>query len=98
MYSNYGSWIKIQHLLTASTFVLQHFVRASDCCLTPSEHFQLYQSWWELYLMRWWWCLLFTYLDFYSAISLKQYSMSRHVSPLRHIILIASQPVFALTP
>jgi len=36
-------------------------------------------------------------LDFYSASSLKQ-SAGRHVSPLGHIILIPSQPVFALSP
>ena len=38
------------------------------------------------------------YLDFYSASSLKQQSADRHVAPLGHIILIPSQPVFALTP
>jgi hypothetical protein len=37
-------------------------------------------------------------LDFYSASSLKQQSANRHVIPLRHIILIPSQPVFALSP
>jgi hypothetical protein len=37
-------------------------------------------------------------LDFYSASSLKQQSTGRHVTPLGHIILIPSQPVFALTP
>ena len=37
-------------------------------------------------------------LDFYSAGSLKQQSADRHVAPLGHIILILSQPVFALTP
>jgi hypothetical protein len=36
-------------------------------------------------------------LDFYSASSLKQQSMDRHVAPLGHIILIPSQSVFALT-
>jgi hypothetical protein len=39
-----------------------------------------------------------TELDFYSASSLKQQSACRHVAPLGHIILIPSQPVFALTP
>ena len=39
-----------------------------------------------------------TELDFYSASSLKQQSMDRHVAPLRHIILIPSRPVFALSP
>ena len=36
-------------------------------------------------------------LDFYSASSLKQQSAGRHVAPLWHIILIPSQPVFALS-
>jgi len=36
--------------------------------------------------------------DFYSASSLKQQCTDRHVVPLGHIILIPSQPVFALTP
>jgi hypothetical protein len=39
-----------------------------------------------------------TELDFYSAISPKQQSAGRHVAPLGHIILIPSQPVFALSP
>jgi hypothetical protein len=37
-------------------------------------------------------------LDFYSASPLKQKSAGRHVAPLGHIILIPTQPVFALTP
>jgi hypothetical protein len=37
-------------------------------------------------------------LDFYSASSLKQQSADKHVAPLWHIILIPSQPVFALSP
>jgi hypothetical protein len=36
--------------------------------------------------------------DFYSAISLKQQSVGRDIAPLEHIILISSQPVFALPP
>ena len=36
-------------------------------------------------------------LDFYSASSLKQQSMDRHVTPLWHIILIPNQPVFVLS-
>jgi hypothetical protein len=36
-------------------------------------------------------------LDFNSASSLKQQSADRHVAPLRHIILIPSKPVFALS-
>jgi hypothetical protein len=35
-------------------------------------------------------------LDFYSANSPKQYA-DRHIAPLVHIILIPSQPVFALS-
>ena len=35
-------------------------------------------------------------LDFYSASSLKQQSTGWHVAPLGHIILIPSQPFFAL--
>ena len=35
--------------------------------------------------------------DFYRAKSLKKQSVGKHVSPLRHIILIPSQTVFALT-
>ena len=37
-------------------------------------------------------------LEFHSATSLKQQSVGKHVAPLRHIILILSQPVFALSP
>jgi len=37
-------------------------------------------------------------MDFYSASSLKQQSAGRHVAPLGHIILIPTQPVFALSP
>jgi hypothetical protein len=37
-------------------------------------------------------------LDFYSATSLKQQFVDRHVAPLEHIILIPNQPVFALSP
>ena len=51
--------------------------------------------------MRWWWgplCSRPTDLVFlYSASSLKQQFANRHVAPLRHIILIPSQPIFALT-
>ena len=37
-------------------------------------------------------------LDLYSASSLKQQSVDRYFTPLGHIILIPSQPVFVLTP
>jgi hypothetical protein len=39
-----------------------------------------------------------TWLDFYSASSLKQQFAGRHVAPLGRIILIPSQPVFARIP
>jgi hypothetical protein len=39
-----------------------------------------------------------TELDFYSASSLKQQSLDRHVASLGHIILIPSLPVVALCP
>ena len=37
-------------------------------------------------------------LDFYCASTLKQHSADRHVATLGHIILIPTQPVFALSP
>jgi hypothetical protein len=37
-------------------------------------------------------------LYFYIASSPKQQSAERHVAPLGHIILISSQPIFALSP
>jgi hypothetical protein len=37
-------------------------------------------------------------LGFYSASSLKQESAGRNVTPFGHIILIPSQPIFALSP
>jgi hypothetical protein len=37
-------------------------------------------------------------LDFYNGSSLKQQTVSKHVTLLGHIILILRQPVFALTP
>jgi hypothetical protein len=36
------------------------------------------------------------WVDFFSASSLKQQFADRHVVPLGHIILILSQPVFAI--
>ena len=37
-------------------------------------------------------------LDLYSASTQKQQSPCRNVAPLKHIILIPNQPVFALIP
>ena len=50
--------------------------------------------------MKWWWgslCSRPAHLDFYSASSLKQRSTGRYIAPLGHIILVPSQPVFALS-
>ena len=60
---------------------------------------------WAVIIISWqeqarfsWWCLLCArpthWVEFYSASSLKQQSLDRHVAPLGHIILIPSQPVF----
>jgi hypothetical protein len=71
--------------------------------ITLSEQFQN-QSWQEQVNFQWdddeFHFVLDqpTKLDFYSASSLKQQSVDRHVDPLRHIILILSQPVFAHSP
>jgi hypothetical protein len=71
----------------------------SDCCLMP---IQQYFSYIMARTSEWcWWCFdLYqnAELDFYSASSLKQQSANRHVAPLRHIILIPSRLVFALSP
>jgi len=37
-------------------------------------------------------------LDFFSVTSLKQQSAGRYITPLGHIALIPSQPVFGLIP
>jgi hypothetical protein len=73
------------------------------CSLTPTQQFFSYimaRTCW--FSMIWWWgplcssptCLV----GFYSASSLKQQSEDRHVTPLWHISLILSQPVFTLSP
>jgi hypothetical protein len=41
---------------------------------------------------------MLSWIFFYSAGSLKQQSVDRHVVLLRHIILIPSQLIFALSP
>jgi hypothetical protein len=38
----------------------------------------------------------YAWLDIYSASTMKQQSTDKHVAPLRHIILIPSQPGFAV--
>ena len=76
----------------------------SDCCLTPIQQYFSW-SWQEQVNFQWddddevhFVLGQHTELDFYSASSLKQQSAGRHVAPLRHIILISSQPVFDISP
>jgi hypothetical protein len=74
----------------------------SDCCLSPTQQFHSYSmartvnSQWNSDEVRFVLDLQ-AFLDFYSAISLKQQSMDRHAASLEDIILIPSQPVFALS-
>ena len=75
----------------------------SDYCLTPTQQFVSYIMVRTSYFQ---WNdddIRFVLdqhaeLDFYSASSLKQQSAGRHVTPLGHIILNPSHPVFALSP
>ena len=75
----------------------------SDCCLPPTQEFSSYimreqvNFQWDDDEVRF---ILDQHadLDFYSASSLKQQSACRHIATLKHIILIPSQPVFALSP
>ena len=52
--------------------------------------------------MKWWWDSICSrptrWVEFYSASSLKQQPAGRHVAPLRHIIMIPSRSVVALSP
>ena len=69
-----------------------------------SAIFQLYHGENKLILMRWdddevrFVLDQHAELDFYSASSLKQQTVGRHVAPLWDIILSPSLPVFALSP
>ena len=68
----------------------------SDCCLAPiQKKFQLYHGENKLIFNEM--MMRSAELDLYSASSLKQQSMGSHVAPPGHIILIPSQPVFALS-
>ena len=85
---------------SADSFVLDS---KSDCCLCQFSNFSAI-SWREQVNFQWDYDEVrfvldqHTELESYSASSLKQQSMGRHVAPLRHILLILSQPVFALSP
>jgi len=69
----------------------------NDCCLTPIQQFFSYIIARTSYDDEVRFVLdQHAELDFHSASSLKQQSAGRHVPPLGHIILIPSQPVFAL--
>jgi hypothetical protein len=75
---------------------------ASDCCLTPIQQFSAISRreqvnfQWDDDEFRF---VLDQHaeLDCYSASSLKQQSVDRHVAPLGLIIPIPSQPVFVLS-
>jgi hypothetical protein len=79
-------------------------IRVSDCCLTPIQLIFVAIAWRQQVNFQWnddevrFNLDQHAELDFYSASSLKQQSTGRHVAPLGHIILIPSQPVFALSP
>ena len=72
--------------------------------LTPNQQLFSYISWQEQVNFQWdddevrFVLDQHAELDFYIASSLKQQSADGHVAPLGHIILIPSQPVFALSP
>jgi hypothetical protein len=74
----------------------------SDCYLTPIQQLFLAISWREQVNFQWdddevrFVLDQHAELNFHSASSLKQQSAGRHVAPLGHIILIPSEPVFAL--
>jgi hypothetical protein len=80
---------------------ISYFIDKSDYCLTPILQFFSYIMA-RTSLFRWDDDSIVldqhAELDFYCASSLKQQSAGRHVAPLGHIILIPSQPVFALSP
>ena len=59
----------------------------SDCCLTPTQQlFSYIMASTSSFSKKWWWGPLCTRVP------------DRNVTPLGHIILILSQPVFALSP
>jgi len=68
------------------------------------SNFSAISSWWEQVNFQWdadEVCFVLdqhVQLDFYSTSSLKQQSVDRHLTPLWYIIIISSQPVFALSP
>ena len=74
----------------------------SDCCLMPNEQFSAISCHKQVTFIEMMMRSALYYSNilgwiFNSACSLKQQSVGIHVTPLRHIILIPCQPVFALT-
>ena len=88
--------ISIAHLIWSRKWV-------SDCCLTNANS-AIFQLWREQVHFQWddddvhFVLDQHAKLDFYSASLLKQQSADRLVALLGKIILIPSQPVFALSP
>jgi hypothetical protein len=83
----------------ASWFSLEHLVWIWSEKLSDSAIFQLYHGENKLIVNELtmksdlYYTNTLTVVGFYIASSLKQQSVDRHVTPLRHIILIWSQPV-----
>jgi len=101
-------YILVHGICFATYCIYSHFqafvcTGVSDCCLSPTQQFYSYimartvNFQWNSDEVRFV-LYLQALLDFYSAISLKQQSMDRHAASLEDIILIPSQPVFALSP
>ena len=101
-----GTWSS--HLIKKKVNVNLHKVTSSSespsnvnpeiCSFTPNEQFFVYTMARTSYIQ--WADLHFiinrrSQLDFYSASSLKQQYMDRHVAPLGNMTLIPSKPVFA---
>jgi hypothetical protein len=85
--------------MVSAVIHISGFSIVSDCCLTPTQQFSPI-PWREQINFQLDDDGVLFVLDqqiFSSASSLKQQSTDRHVSPLEHIILILSQPVFALS-
>jgi hypothetical protein len=101
--SSYNFYSTLFFIVDNCVIVEHIFIRfqwVSDCCLTFSNFSAV--SWREQVNFQWDYQVRFVLdqhakLDFYSTSSWKQQSAGRHVAPLGHIILILSQPVFALS-
>ena len=77
----------------------QNILWVRDCCLTPTElFFSCLMERTSYSSMSWLWGPLCTIptclLNLYSAHSLKQQSVERHVAPRGHIILISGEATY----